>query len=389
MQLCHRIVEPLLHSFHVGGVVLFGGAQGGVAEEQLDGAEIFAGEEQSYGEGVAEAVRVAVGDAGEFGDAGDGAAGGAYGGRELGGTGPEEVACGGFGKRGEGFENHGGQANVERRAGFHHADEQTAGAEVERGALKFDGVADAESGIEQQQYQCFGAQAGAGDFALVGIVDAVAGGEQLADLGGVEGEGREWIVLGELEGGGVVLWRPLAEQAEAEEGAEVAEFLGLGTGGDGAAAAEAGELLDVDRGDAVGGGESRQVFQESFVAGDGAGGEAADAAVSEVGLDGVGKGRSFRDGGRRGFVGAALDAVELLLGVAPVAGLQGAALAVAVGIVAVHPYWAGAAGVADAFIAVGAGFFVAPVEAEHCASLAETGTFCGTDFWSSAKLMIL
>lgn len=168
-------------------VMLLGGSDGRVSEELLHGADVGTAGEQLDGEGVAEAMRVSVGYAGERAESLNRTAHVARAASHGGVVGPEKVVRMLGGEGDQRFDGIGMEQDFERHAGLlSRLQREVAGRGVKCGAAELGHVADTKAAIEE------GIDEGAGAFTDVrstsGVVagQAIAGGDELAELLGCE-----------------------------------------------------------------------------------------------------------------------------------------------------------------------------------------------------------
>jgi hypothetical protein len=389
MQTAHGFVDNSLGGIDKRRVIFFGGLNRLVAQQELDRSDIRPAGQKRHGEGITEAMRMAITDARQAQHAIEGTTRRAGRATDLSVAAPKEIR-GLDRQRCQGFQGILGKTDVKRFAGLHHADHQFSGARVEARSFQLDGVGDSESGIEEGINQSAGAEPGALNAGGVIVIDQVASLNHPIDFLGGERHRRPMVDRRRAQFLGRVLGGPISIGTEREEGAEIGDFLGRCTGSHGALLAIVGHLGERDRvGPAFGREKPFQMAERVGVGDQSALRKLAGFAIGEVAVDGGFERGRAADHGDRSSAGIALQLDQSRLSQSPAPGLERVALALTVAVLSVEPDRAVAFHVAVAlFAARFTGLHVASVEVEHGLSIQQYWYVYGTRIGCGPQVVV-
>lgn len=341
MQSCHGFIEHPLHRRHERGVVLFGGFDRRMAEQELNSSKVRSIREQRDGECVAETMRMPVLDAGELHQAIDRAPRGSNCGREFSFPAPEKVERLNWASF-QGSQGYFGQADVLIHSGLHRANQQPAVLHVKRGTLQLDGVGDAKPGVEKKQHQSPRPESGARNLTLVRIVDAIARRDNLIDLGLRKRHSGQVVDLGRPQLFGGVIDSPLPREAKFEKRSNRLKLFVRTAGCNPAGTAKFSQFFQSDSRNRAPIEIIRQVPERIGVANERGWLQFSSPAVVQEGVDCFVETRGMIDRLRFALLATLIELQKPRLGVWPIAGLHGSPLSLSASVVAVHPNRAGA-----------------------------------------------
>lgn len=351
-------------------VMLFGGLDRRVAEQQAYGADVGAGFEQAASEGITEAVWVGV-NPGNLAKARDHAPQFVYGGVELAGC-PEEWLFR-LWQRGKGISDAWMQQQADWDARFLSG----SNSEVAIGdglAPERRRVTDAQPGVDQQQYQGAGADPAEIDERVVIVRETITRREQGGSFLGGEGQCRQAGILGHSQAAGRVAFDPATVGGELEELTDDLQFSPAGGRCDLAGRAVSGERVQGYVGNRLRAVRLSQMAQCVRVLAQRRFGKPARLGIGEVGV----RRRAHGHLRRKASINlAGFEKFDSVKSAVPGPGFKGAAVSTPRQF-AIAPYRAGAALPADTIGSVGTGFQVAAVGLQHGADSIIRGTRFGT-----------
>ena len=347
--------------FHEQRVMLLGGLDGLVPKEMLNRSEVRSVGQKLDGERIPEAMRVGV-NSRDYSQTADGAAQILSAGDGVPLAGPEKIDRADCRQSFERVFDDSANLHLDVCVRLSCAKGDVSRGGIQGRPTQDRDIRNPQTSIEQHIDQSAGAVSDIGEFAGVISGDLIAGRKQFGDLFCGERQRGDRLHERHLEALRQVVGDPLAIQAPSKKSPQVLQFLAPGAWLDLPALGEGIHLSQVDGAYSTVVEESNEVFQRTPITSNrGFLYVPLPTAVKEC----LGSNSNSGAGIRKHFGFATGDAIDALLGAAPICGLQALPDRDSIGEFAVRPDWARAERICLPLIPVAAGLEMPSVGMEH------------------------